>query len=181
MYNSIFHCHLLYAVHIWSCSNSGPINDLFKLQKSCYPDNTVSGSSYNSHTEPLFKKLEILPLPDLISCAKIQFMQRFVQKNLPISFNDTWAYNSIRNIGENEIQLRNNLEIQFQHSSLAKLDIFPLYNFPKLWHTFPDEQIKIIRKTSEFDNKLKQYFIKDLSSTVDCGRLMYPACMVGRT
>ena len=108
-------------------------------------------------------------------------MQRFVQKNLPISFNDTWAYNSIRNIGENEIQLRNNLEIQLQHSSLAKLDIFPLYNFPKLWHTFPDEQIKIIRKTSEFDNKLNQYFIKDLASTVDCGRLMCPACMAGRT
>ena len=25
LYNSIFHCHLLYAVHIWSCSKSGPI------------------------------------------------------------------------------------------------------------------------------------------------------------
>ena len=106
-------------------------------------------------------------------------MQRLVQKTLPVSFNDTWAYNSIRNIGEKENQLRNHFEIQPQHSILAKLDIFPLYNFPKLWHIFPDEQMKIIRKISEFDKK--HHFIKDLSSTVDCGQLMCPACMAGRT
>ena len=99
IYYTIFHCHLIYAIQIWSCCSQNLITDLFKLQKAAI--RILSGSSYNSHTEPLFKKLEILPLPDLISCAKIQFMQRFVQKNLPISFNDTWAYNSIRNIGEN--------------------------------------------------------------------------------
>ena len=179
LYNSIFHCHLLYAIHIWSCSNSGPINDLFKLQKAAI--RIIAGAGYNAHTEPLFKRLEILPLPDLISFSKIQFMQRFVQKFLPTSFNETWVYNSIRNIGENEIQLRNHLELQYQHSTLTKLDLFPLYNFPKLWQTFPDQQIKIIRKTSEFDLKLKQYFIDDLSGTVDCGRLLCPACLAGRT
>ena len=178
LYNSIFHCHLLYAVHIWSCSSSGPINDLFKLQKAAI--RIISKTSYNSHTEPLLKKLEILPLPDLISFTKIQFMHRFVQKFIPESFNETWCYNSVRNIGENEIQLRNHLQINQQHSNLAKLDIFPLYNFPKLWHTFPNEQIKILRKISEFDRKLKLYFINDLSSTVDCSRLLCPACMAGR-
>ena len=170
LYNSIFHCHLLYAVHIWTCSSSGPIIDLFKLQRAAI--RIISKTSYNSHTEPLLKKLEILPLPDLISFAKILFMHRFVQKFLPASFNDTWYYNSVRNIGENEIQLRNHLQINLQHSNLARLDIFPWYNFPKLWHTFPDEQIKIIRKIPEFDRKLKHYFINDLSSTVDCSRLL---------
>ena len=69
-------------------------------------------------------------------------MQRFVQKTLPVSFNDTWAYNSIRNISENEIQLRNHFEIQPQHFILAKLDIFPLYNFPKLWQHFQMSKLK---------------------------------------
>ena len=68
LYYSIFHCHLNYATIIWSCSRSGPINDLFKLQKSAV--RIISGSSYNSHTEPLFKKLKILPLPDLITFSK---------------------------------------------------------------------------------------------------------------
>ena len=58
------------------------------------------------------KKEEILPLPDLINFFKIQFMHRFTQDFLPASFNQVWVRNNIRNIGENEIQLRNSNRIQ---------------------------------------------------------------------
>ena len=175
LYNSVFHCHILYAIHIWSCTNSSFVNDLFKLQKSAI--RIISGAKYNAHTEPLFKKFEILPLPDLITFSKIQFMQRFTQNLLPCSFNDTWVKNAIRNIGENEIQLRNRFQLQNFYSSLARLDSFPLYSFPKIWESFPSEQIKIIRKISDFDAKLKTFFINDLSSVAVCNRLLCPACM----
>ena len=155
IYNSIFHCHLLYAIQIWSYSKSGPLNKIFKLQKKAIW--IIAGTAYNSHTEPLFKKLEVLPLPDLISFTKIQFMQRFKQKFLPTSFDDTWVFNAIRNIGENDIQLRNRDQLRPIHSNLAGLDVFPLFDFPKIWQDFPDEQIKITRKKSEFDKKLKKY------------------------
>ena len=179
IYNSIFHCHLLYAIHIWSCSNAGPINDLFKLQKTAI--RIISGSKFNAHTEPLFKALEILPLPDLITFMKIQFMQRFTHNLLPCSFNDTWVKNSIRNIGENKIQLRNHLQLQNLYPNLARLDPFPLFSFPKIWESFPDEQIKIIRKPTDFDNKLKFFFLNDLASVVVCNRLFCPACMAGQS
>ena len=175
LYNSIFHCHLLYAIQIWSCSRSGPLNELFKMQKSAI--RIISGASYNSHTEPLFKCLQILPLPDLISFSKLQFMQRFSQKFLPSSFNDVWIKNSVRNIGENEIQLRNFDQLQHAHSNLISLDVFPLYNFPKLWQDFPNEHIKIIRKPNVFEAKLKKNFIDDLASNIVCNRLFCPACM----
>ena len=45
-------------------STSGSINKNFKLQKAAV--RIVSGASYNSHTEPLFKKLEILTLPRIL-------------------------------------------------------------------------------------------------------------------
>ena len=178
LYNSVFHCHLLYAVQIWSCSRSSQVNDIFKMQKKAI--RIVAGMSYNSHTEPLFKKLQVLPLPDLITYTKIQFMQRFKQGFLPSSFDDTWVSNAIRNIGENDIQLRNHNQLQPIHSNLSNLDLFPLFNFPKIWQDFPDEQIKILRKTSEFDSKLKNYFLNDLSDTVNCNRLLCPACLAGR-
>ena len=116
----------------------------------------IARSSYNSHTEPLYKKLQVLPLPDLISFSKLHFMQRFWQDYLPTSFNDTWARNAIRNIGDNDIQLQNFNQLQPIHSNLVSLDVFPLFNFPKLWQEFPNEQIKIIRKTAVFDTKLKK-------------------------
>jgi len=126
------------------------------------------------------KQLQILPLPDLITFTKIQFMQRFTQKFLPESFDQKWVRNEIRNIGDNEIQLRNSAQLQPVFSTLFSLDKFPLFNYPKIWQEFTDEQIKIIRKTSDFDSKLKQYFLDDLSSTVNCDRLLCPACLTGR-
>ena len=132
----------------------------------------ITGSAFNAHTEPLFKKLKILPLPDLITFSKIQFIQRFSQKFLPSSFNDIWVRNSIRNIGENEIQLRNHAQLQNVYSNLAKLDLFPLYNFLKIWEDFANEQLKIIRIKHQFDHKLKEYFQNDLAATISCNRLL---------
>ena len=102
-------------------------------------------------------------------------MQRFSQQFLPISFDDIWVYNSTHSIGENEIQLRNTNALQLHGSNYTSLDKFPLYHFPKIWQTFADEQIKIIRKIPEFDNKLKLYFLNDLEENVTCNRLLCPA------
>ena len=63
---------------------------------------------------------------------------------------------------------------------MAKLDIFPLFHFPKIWQDFGDEQIKIIRKPTVFDSKLKKYFLDDLSTIIICDRLLCPACLAGR-
>ena len=178
IYNSIFHCHLLYAIQIWSCSRPGAIGELFKMQKNAI--RIVAGAKHNSHTEPLFKKLQILPLPDLITFNKLQFMHRFTQKFLPESFDEVWVRNAIRNIGENEIQLRNADQFQIIGTTLASLDLLPLYDFPKIWQIFPDEQLKFTRKTSVFDSKLKKYFIDDLSEIVVCNRLLCPACLAGQ-
>ena len=174
IYFSLFHSHLIYAIQIWSCCTNSLLKDLFKLQKAAI--RIISGSSYNAHTEPLFKKAEILPLPDLVSFFQIQFMQRFRQNFLPESFSDIWTRNNIRVIGTNEIQLRNRDQVHIPYSRLALTDRLPTTCFPHRWEQFPDENIKIIRKITEFDKKLKNYFITDLNSNIICNRLFCPAC-----
>ena len=113
IYYSTFHCHLIYAIQIWFCCSPNLINDLYKIQKAAIC--LISNAKYNAHTEPLFKREEILPLPDLVTFSKIQFMQRFCQKFLPISFDDVWFRNAVRMIGENEILLCKNNEFQRPH------------------------------------------------------------------
>jgi len=174
IYYTIFHCHLIYAIQIWSCSTPGLINDLFKLQKIAI--RIICNVKSNYHTEPLFKREEILPLPDLVTFFKIQFIQRFTQKFLPVSFNNVWVRNDIRNIGENEIQLRNENRFRLPSSRLALTDRLPTYAFAHAWELFPDENIKFIRKKSKFDEELKKFFIMDLAETVTCNRLFCPAC-----
>ena len=176
LYYSLFHSHLLYANIVWSCTSSKKINEVFRMQKNAI--RIISKAKYNAHTEPLFKNLEILPLPDLIHFFELQFMQRFTQNFLPTSFHNVWVRNNIRNIGDNEIQLRNFSQFQAQFSRLSKLDSFPLYKFPKIWENFPDEQLKFTRNKLEFDSKLKRYFLNDLSDIIQCERLFCPTCSI---
>jgi hypothetical protein len=181
LYYAMFHSHLTYAIPIWSCCSDTLINDCFKMQKKAV--RIITNSHYNDHTEPLFKKLEILPLPDLISFSKIQIMQRFSQGFLPTSFNSTWNLGQIRQIGNNNISLRNqdrgNFFIPFNRLKLT--DRMPLFNFPRVWESFPDIDIKFIRSKKLFDSKLKSFFLKDLSETVTCNRFFCPACYRART
>jgi hypothetical protein len=174
LYNALFHCHLIYAVQIWTCTSQSNHNEIFKLQKAAI--RLINNAKYNSHTEPLFKACTILPFPDIITFHKLQFMQRFVQGFLPSSFNDTWVNNSIRNIGQNEISLRNDNQLNIPFARLVSTKRHPLCNFPKLWESFPDADIKFIRNIKEFDSRLKDYFIDDLSANIQCDRLFCPSC-----
>ena len=108
--------------------------------------------NYNFHKEPLFKREDILPLPDLINFFKVQFMQRFSQNFLPASFDQVWIRNDICTIGKNEIQLRNHNRFQLPPSRTALTDRLPTVNFERIWEQFLDEQIKFIRKKTESDS-----------------------------
>ena len=77
VYYTIFHCHLIYAIQVWSCCTQKLINDLFKLQKSAIC--IICNVNQNSHTEPLFKREDILPLPDLIHFLKFNLCIDFLK------------------------------------------------------------------------------------------------------
>jgi hypothetical protein len=81
IYYATFHSHLVYANQLWSCCSESTIKPLALKQKMAI--RIVAKAKYNSHTEPLFKKFNVLPLYLLTDFFKIQFMQHFVQKFLP--------------------------------------------------------------------------------------------------
>ena len=94
IYYSLIHSHFVYGIHTWSCSNPGSISKLFLKQKMAI--RIINNATFNAHTEPLFKKLNILPLSKLIDFFKLQFMQRFTLREIPSSFYTTWVKNEER-------------------------------------------------------------------------------------
>jgi len=150
------------------------ITELFRKQKAAI--RVITNSRYNQHTEPLFKCMKILSLPSLCEFFRLQFIQRYVQGLLPISFNNTWIKNDARRAENSAMVLRNHDDFYVPTSRLKSLEKFPLYSFPKSWENFTDESIKIIRNTSEFNSKLKEQFLEKLSSTVICTRAYCPSC-----
>ena len=177
IYYATFHSNIIYAIHIWSSVSENSYKGIFLKQKSAV--RIVSGSRYNAHTEPIFKKLNILPLPSLIEYFKIQFMQRFVQGFLPSSFENVWETNQIRRLDEDQVVLRNDGDFYVSFARTNALLSHPLVAFPRLWNEFPDEDIKFIRNIPKFNLKLKTHFLNKLNENFVCQRLFCPSCSPG--
>jgi hypothetical protein len=105
-------------------------------------------------------------------------MQKFTQGFLPSSFEDVWISNKIRRAGQDQVELRNNDDIDIPFARLSSTQRQPLTGFPKLWASFPDERIKFIRNVVEFNNELKLYFLNRLNSSPICTRLLCPHCHI---
>ena len=83
------HCHLVYANVVWSSAKDSALKPLYLKQKAAV--RIISSSSYNSHTEPIFKSLKILPLPKLSEFFKLQFFQQFKQGLLPSALKNIYG------------------------------------------------------------------------------------------
>ena len=59
---------------------------VFKLQKKAV--RIISKSKYNSHTDPIFRKLKLLKMNDIFNSKCLTFYFRYVQGTLPRFFDD---------------------------------------------------------------------------------------------
>ena len=77
LYNSLILPYLNYALLIWG-HNQGK---LIKQQKKIV--RIISKNKYNAHTEPIFKKLKLLKLPDLYRHQALVFYYKYKHETLP--------------------------------------------------------------------------------------------------
>ncbi len=137
----------------------------------------IHNAAYNAHTESLFKKSSILPLPLLADFFKIQFMLSYNFNLLSSSFSNTWTTNFDRRRRENLDQpmLCNDSDFYVPFARTVATCNQPLIYYPKLWNAFTDP-CKSTSKKSIFKKELKKYFLDKLDPNFVCARLLYPHC-----
>ena len=84
LYHSLVSPHLNYCSIVWGFTSSKNINRIHRLQKRGM--RIVTNSSYLSHSLPLFLKMQILPIPELISLETAIFMYKLNSNLLPCIF-----------------------------------------------------------------------------------------------
>jgi hypothetical protein len=177
LYYALVHSHLIYGIQIWSAAPSNVISKLEKLQKKAI--RIICGSNFNSHTEPLFKKCEILPLKLLIHFFKILFMYDYRNNLLPLSFENMWTTNAIRrqeaNIYQNRI-LRDDQQYFVPFIRTEHYLKFPLADFPRLWNNFEFNFDITTQSRNLFKMLLKDHFLSKLVDIVRCTRMLCPVC-----
>jgi Reverse transcriptase (RNA-dependent DNA polymerase) len=174
LYYALVHCHLIYGIQIWSCTSESNLHPLVIKQKAAI--RLINFSSYNAHTEPLFKNSNILPLHLLIKYFKLQFMQHYKFDFLPSIFSNTWQTNEQRLELNLNMQLRNYDEYFVPFARTLFTERCPLFSFPKIWNNFESDSIKSISNKLEFNAKLKEHFMSMLDSNYGCNRLLCPHC-----
>jgi hypothetical protein len=132
----LVHCYFTYAAEIWGCASDSTINELFKKQKKAV--RLICGKKYNAHTEILFKKLEILKLPDLIKTCKLKLIYQILHYHSPSLLHNTWLSNrQRRNLLQDandaaRLELRNEDDLHealAKSESTAKLPFFLFQNY----------------------------------------------------
>ena len=83
LYNTLVLPHINYCLMTWGYY--GQI--MYKIQKRAI--RTITLSKYNDHKAPLFKKLKLLTLKDIIVLQELKFYFKFVHKILP-SYLQQW-------------------------------------------------------------------------------------------
>ncbi len=113
----------------WGNAPKSTINRLALMQKKAI--RYIANASYNSHTEPLLKKLNILNIWDLHEYEVTLFMYKFVNHTLPQSFE--WVYSFNYEIQADRVTRQSSLmHIKRCDSTFARR--LPLYTFPVIWN-----------------------------------------------
>jgi hypothetical protein len=162
-------------MQILSCTAESNFKEIVIKQKKII--RIVADAPYNAHSEPLFKKLNVLPVKDLILFFKLQYMHQYVQGFLPSAFSGEWRTTG-ELAAENMPNLRNRDYNDFivPFARLTITERFPLSSFPKAWNEFNEFEIKFLRDKSEFNSKLKSYLLSKLDGDYKCNRLLCHFC-----
>ena len=129
-------------------------------QKQCV--RIIRKAKYNSHSEPLFYKSEILPLDDLIFQQKLMFMHSIAHQYSPVCF-PQFVFNLTAN--EHRYTFRNNRDFFVHRTHLTMVQKMPFIDFPSTWNSI-DQSLKeisskncenFIRITTQLDHIKKKY------------------------
>ena len=168
LYYSTFDCHLTYGNQIYSCADPGSLKGLKILQKKAI--RCISNASYNAHTAPLFKKLNIMPLDVTIKYNKLQIMYDFINQRLPRSFDNRWYTVQHRT---NRVT-RNSMNFHIPYFRIKLVSRLPKWCIPDIWNSFETIEIKAQTSRNLFNKKLKKQLLNEL--VVECNRLSCQEC-----
>ena len=151
LYNSMIMPYLEYCNIAWATNDSVLFGKLFILQKKVV--RVISGSLWNSHTNPIFMKNNLLKLRELNVLQVGLFMFKFVNNMIPASFAHFFVFN--KDIHQHDTRIKNNIH-QIQFRTNLRGSCIKVYG-PKIWNSIPNA-IKNLKTLYSF----KKQFKKDL-------------------
>ena len=139
---SLAYPYLSYCVNIWGSTYETHLKPIEILQKKII--RLVTNSSYDAHTTPLFRNLNVLKLRDIYKFHAALFMYEKILSETPAP--------------RHSYSTRFNSEIRSDFHRLTVTQHSLSFTAPKIWNTIP-LSIRSITKLKPFKKSLKQFLI----------------------
>ena len=156
LYNSLILPYVTYCNLVWATSAKTKVNSIYLLQKKAL--RICTGSSYISHTGPIFYKLKTLTVFDIHSLQSLLLMFKYVNNMLPLSFKNFFITNntihSYPTSNSSNFHLVNP-KLLIAHRSIR-------HHGPDLWNSLP-ECIKSCHTLYSFKAKVKRMLLSEYS------------------
>ena len=165
IYNSLCLSHIMYALSVWGGAPISAIGRLNKIHKKGIRH--VCNAKYNAHTEPLFKRENILQLHDLFKLQCVKIMYKKIQKTLHSYHSSKLTTNF--EITQKHTRQKENININRQNN-IGKINSIN-YKVGTSWNELDPDVKKYASKTaSTFIQHVKRvYFSKYLDTcTIQC-------------
>ena len=92
LYYCLIYSFLTYGVHVWGLTFPSFLTQLFIIQKKAI--RIISFSEPKSHSEPLFKSLQLLKLNHVIESQILSFVYQWSRRLLPPCFSEYFEFTS---------------------------------------------------------------------------------------
>ena len=153
LYYALIYPFLIYGIITWGNTYPTTIQPLSVLQKKAV--RIMTFSKFDEHSSPLFKKLNIIKLSDLIKYHISIFMFKFHNQLLPSVFNS--YFTSVENIHSYNTRATAK-KCYYLPKARTNYGLFSVrYQGPKIWNMI-EQQIKLSSSIHQFKQKLKIEF-----------------------
>jgi hypothetical protein len=95
IYRSLFESHLHFGSIVYGSANPSMLSSIVNLQKRAV--RSIVRARYSAHTDPIFRSLNILKVPDLINLNQVLFIHKSRSGQLPLSFDN--YFNPLKTTG----------------------------------------------------------------------------------
>ena len=125
---------------------------------------TINNAKYRSHTDPLFRKSQVLKLSDMYTLQATLFMYDYTNNRLPSSFSHIFPLN--REIQESRLTRQSHLFYITRGVSNFSGSL-PKYNLPRIWNEWTPK-IPDYTSRTHFKNNIHKSFIASYLESVKC-------------
>ena len=153
LYNTLFLPHITYCNINWANCAKTFSDRIYKLQKKAV--RLITHSAYNSHSSPLFARLNILTIHDVNKLQVGTFMYMCKNNLLPSFVKVNFSTNSVYH--SYSTRRANDYHLPKVRTSIAQMNLN--FNGPKVWNALPTD-LKNCNSLPCFKRKYKKHLIK---------------------